>query len=85
MTHKKDEKGWCPVYDLACPRGTEAAESCDERFLGDYNPLTSFRDQDITYCAIYRTEEGLLKEKELNLEAINGIQTSFEPEINKKL
>ena len=81
--HKEEKKGWCPVYDLTCPRGTKAAEACDQRFLGDYTPLTSFRDQDITYCAVYRTEEGLDKEKETNETAIQGIQASFENRNNE--
>ena len=50
-------KGFCPVYDIECPSGQEAAESCDSRFYGDYNPLTSLRDADIEYCALYRQEQ----------------------------
>jgi hypothetical protein len=50
-------KGFCPVYDIECPSGIEAAESCENRFHNDYNPLTSFRDADIEYCALYRQEQ----------------------------
>jgi hypothetical protein len=53
----EQRKGWCPVYDLACPAGAAAADACDERFHGDYNPLTSFRDADISHCALYRQEQ----------------------------
>ncbi len=50
-------EGYCPVYDIECPSGSEAAQSCENRFSGDYNPLTSFRDADIEHCAIYRKEQ----------------------------
>jgi len=50
-------KGHCPVYDIECPSGSEAAESCEMRFQGDYNPLTSFRDAEIEHCAIYRKDQ----------------------------
>jgi len=49
--------GFCPVYDIECPAGIEAANSCEMRFEGDYNPLTTFRDADIEHCAIYRKEQ----------------------------
>lgn len=56
---EKPEKreGYCPVYDIECPAGSEAAASCEMRFREDYNPLTSFRDADIEHCAIYRKEQ----------------------------
>lgn len=54
---KQKRKGYCPVYDIACPSGPEAAESCDSRFDTDYNPLTNFRDADIENCALYRKEQ----------------------------
>ncbi len=62
MTAKNAEKreGYCPVYDLECPSGLEAAAACHNRFGADYNPLTSFRDADIEYCAIYRQEQAEL-------------------------
>ena len=58
-TNEKSEKreGYCPVYDIECPAGSEAAASCDMRFKDDYNPLTRFRDADIEHCAIYRKEQ----------------------------
>ena len=58
-TEQKPEsrKGYCPVYDIECPSGDEAAEQCEQRFAGDYNPLTSFRDAEIEHCAIYRKEQ----------------------------
>ncbi|MEA3287841.1 MAG: hypothetical protein U9Q77_10780 [Candidatus Marinimicrobia bacterium] len=56
---QKNEKraGYCPVYDIECPGGSEAVAACELRFEGDYNPLTSFRDADIEHCAIYRKEQ----------------------------
>ena len=53
----KGRKGYCPVYDIECPSGIDAAESCESRFQGDYNPLTNFRDADIEFCALYRQEQ----------------------------
>jgi hypothetical protein len=50
-------RGYCPVYDIECPSGDQAAEECEQRFRGDYNPLTSFRDAEIEHCAIYRKEQ----------------------------
>jgi len=50
-------KHMCPVYDIECPSGPEAAEACEARFMADYNPLTSFRDSEIEHCAIYRMEQ----------------------------
>ncbi len=66
---KLDRRGWCPVFDLACPSGLEAAEACEHRFDGDYNPLTNYRDADISHCALYRQEQ--LK-NEQNDESSNG-------------
>lgn len=54
----EERQGFCPVYDIECPSGPEAASDCDHRFTADYNPLTSFRDADIQHCAIYRREQG---------------------------
>ena len=59
---KSRDHGWCPVYDLACPRGADAAQNCDDRFRADYNPLTSYRDADISHCALYRREQQDMKE-----------------------
>jgi len=49
--------GWCPVYDIPCPQGEDAAASCEQRFQSDYNPLTTYRDADIEHCALYRREQ----------------------------
>ncbi|MCF7807620.1 MAG: hypothetical protein K9M49_08540 [Candidatus Marinimicrobia bacterium] len=60
MKNKTDHharKGYCPVYDMACPSGPEAAESCENRFTSEYNPLTNFRDAEIEHCALYRREQ----------------------------
>lgn len=60
MTHPEksnSREGYCPVYDIECPSGSEAAASCENRFSGDYNPLTSFRDADIEHCALFRKEQ----------------------------
>ncbi len=63
MTADKNSKkrdDYCPVYDIECPSGSEAADSCKMRFETDYNPLTNFRDADIEHCAIYRKEQAAL-------------------------
>ena len=60
MTNKdqpREREGYCPVYDIECPAGSEAASACEMRFEADYNPLTNFRDADIEHCAIYRKEQ----------------------------
>ncbi len=58
ISNESDQrKGFCPVYDIMCPSGLEAAEACEIRFRADYNPLTSFRDSEIEHCAIYRMEQ----------------------------
>ncbi len=57
-------KGFCPVYDIECPSGPEAASDCENRFKSDYNPLTSFRDSEIEHCAIYRMEQKAALEDE---------------------
>ena len=59
MTSNESEQrqGFCPVYDMECPSGLEAAQECQNRFNADYNPLTSFRDSEIEHCAIYRLEQ----------------------------
>jgi len=49
--------GYCPVYDIECPAGSAAAESCELRFTGNYNPLTNLRDAEIEHCAIYRQKQ----------------------------
>ena len=70
---EKDRAGFCPVYDIECPSGDEAAASCEKRFQGDYNPLTSFRDADIEHCALFR--KGQAEEKRLG----------NDPNLNEKL
>ncbi len=62
----ESREGYCPVYDIECPSGTEAAASCENRFSADYNPLTSFRDSDIQHCAIYRKEQAEQASSEAN-------------------
>ncbi|MCF7823997.1 MAG: hypothetical protein K9N35_07455 [Candidatus Marinimicrobia bacterium] len=54
---EKMREGYCPVYDIKCPEGLDAAESCNDRMGTDYNPITNFRDADIEHCAIYRQEQ----------------------------
>ena len=71
MTQNKDSEtrqGYCPVYDIECPAGSDAAASCDLRFEADYNPLTSFRDADIEHCAIYRSQQLSQSESALKTE-----------------
>jgi len=54
----------CPVYDIECPSGPQAADACEQRFRSDYNPLTSFRDSEIEHCAIYRMEQKEMTDKD---------------------
>lgn len=70
MTNEKSDqrKGYCPVYDLLCPSGPDAAMECENRFKSDYNPLTSFRDSEIEHCAIYRMEQQEEARKNSNLD-----------------
>ncbi len=64
-SHESNQrKGFCPVYDIECPSGPEAASDCENRFMSDYNPLTSFRDSEIEHCAIYRMERKAELEKD---------------------
>jgi len=67
MMNKESEprKNFCPVYDIECPSGPDAAEACENRFRADYNPLTSFRDSEIEHCAIYRMEQKEAADKEV--------------------
>ncbi len=79
MTHDESAKkrqDHCPVYDIECPAGSEAATSCEARFEGDYNPLTSFRDADIEHCAIYRKEQ----DEAQNSEASKNLNSSEDGE-----
>ncbi|MCF6239029.1 MAG: hypothetical protein L3J79_09540 [Candidatus Marinimicrobia bacterium] len=68
----KERQGYCPVYDIECPAGSEAVTACEMRFEADYNPLTSFRDADIEHCAIYRKEQLEQVETEKNNSSENG-------------
>ena len=75
-----DRADYCPVYDIECPAGSEAAEACEIRFRGDYNPLTSFRDADIEHCAIYRQEQRAQQEAQ----AKNRVDASGQHPHNKE-
>lgn len=74
MTNKESDsrKNFCPVYDIECPSGPDAAEACEGRFKADYNPLTSFRDSEIEHCAIYRMEQKEAAEKETEADKGNS-------------
>ncbi|NQT63087.1 MAG: hypothetical protein HQ556_09045 [Candidatus Marinimicrobia bacterium] len=73
-------KGFCPVYDIECPSGPEAATDCEDRFKSDYNPLTSFRDSEIEHCAIFRMEQkaALAKESDEDDEDIKNLSKDGE-------
>ncbi|MBT3229465.1 MAG: hypothetical protein HOD43_01405 [Candidatus Marinimicrobia bacterium] len=82
MTSNESEsrKGFCPVYDIDCPSGLEAAEDCENRFKTDYNPLTNFRDSDIEHCAIYRMEQKVAVSKASDAETEENKNSSKDGE-----
>ncbi len=73
-------KGFCPVYDVECPSGSDAADSCENRFTGDYNPLQNFRDAEIEHCALYRAERQGLGDGAPNLRLSNEEKSSKDEE-----
>jgi len=48
---RKSPEAYCPILEKPCPRGTEAAASCRERYEYDFNPLQNWRDMAILCCA----------------------------------
>ncbi len=55
---------YCPVMEDTCPNGTESAQACQKRFLGDFNPLHNYRDYSILCCAAHR-RAGMAERDEL--------------------
>ena len=56
MTASKE--AMCPLFpDVVCPQGAEAAESCNVRLHGDYDPMMDFKDYAFMNCAIRRARE----------------------------
>ena len=72
--------GWCPVYDSPCPQGDEAAQSCQDRFDENYDPMNNLRDAAITFCAIQRSNEGYgVQNKDQSTDSISrNINQSFD-------
>jgi len=53
-----DKKQFCPLFpDTPCPRGSEAAEECQVRVGGDYDPVRDFKDLLVMHCAIHRSQQ----------------------------
>jgi len=42
---------FCPLLDLPCPQGEEAALQCRSRVLSNFDPMASFADLCILQCA----------------------------------
>ena len=48
----------CPLFpDVPCPQGKEAADQCQVRFEGDYDPVKDFKDYLFMDCAIMRAHD----------------------------
>lgn len=45
----KDES--CPLVDIPCPQGEEAARHCQEKVATNFDPVVSFADYFILDCA----------------------------------
>ncbi len=54
-----EKQAMCPLFpDVPCPRGKEAADSCQVRMEeGDYDPVSDFRDYLMMNCAVLRAEQ----------------------------
>lgn len=52
---KNDSTGdTCPLLDIPCPRGQQAAVECCLRYQGEFDPMVSFRDFSLLNCATAR-------------------------------
>jgi len=54
---KGEPENYCPVMECECPQGKEAAQECQRRFYGDFNPLLNWNDMAIICCSYQRREE----------------------------
>jgi hypothetical protein len=56
---KEDQEQMCPLFpDMKCPRGKEAAEECEVRINGIYDPVADFKDFLVMHCALHRSLPG---------------------------
>lgn len=56
MPDKKE--AMCPLFeDVVCPQGKDAADSCQVRMDGDYDPMNDLRDYLFMNCAVRRARE----------------------------
>jgi hypothetical protein len=54
----KKQKAICPLFsDVECPQGDNAAEACQVRLNGDYDPVAAGKDYLFMNCAIQRANE----------------------------
>ncbi len=58
-------EGMCPLLELPCPRGEEAALQCCLRVCGNFDPLASFADLCILECA--RTRAAKMRQTTVKL------------------
>ena len=50
---KSKKQAMCPLFpDVVCPQGQEAADACQVRQNGDYDPVNDFRDYLYMNCAV---------------------------------
>ncbi len=53
---------FCPLFpDMICPRGAEAAEACEVRVNGNFDPIMYFKDQLVLHCALQRSQQEMEK------------------------
>ena len=63
MPEKK--QAMCPLFDdVVCPQGKDAADACQVRVNGDYDPMNDFNDYVFMNCAIRRAREQNTKDEE---------------------
>ncbi len=55
---KNKKEAMCPLFpDVKCPQGHDAADACQVRQHGDYDPMSDMRDYLYMNCAIQRANE----------------------------
>ena len=54
-----EKQAMCPLFpDTPCPQGKDAADACQVRLeVGNYDPVSDFRDYLMMNCAILRAEQ----------------------------
>lgn len=53
---------YCPLFPgVICPRGAEAAEACEVRVNGNFDPVLYFKDHLVLHCALHRSQQEIEK------------------------